>query len=154
MNWICDLSLEQLLCEGPCMVAAAARCSWPTLSLNWLARLQVSEDVIYCFLLPSVSVIYSTFLDSFCTLLKSWPVLWIRRRDPDSGGQKLPTKIEKSYIILFFAGCSLLRVEGFSCSLGLTLRRPRDNKIAIFDQRKIYKKFQLYFFSSIFGHQN
>ncbi len=41
-NWICDLPLEQLLCEGPCMVAAAARCSWPTLYLNWLARPQVT----------------------------------------------------------------------------------------------------------------
>ncbi len=39
----------------------------------------------------------------------------------DPGGQKLPIKIEKKERIFMFwsAGCSLLRVEGFSCSLGV-----------------------------------
>jgi hypothetical protein len=38
--------------------------------------------------------------------------------DPDPGGQKLPTKKKKLRKILFLsAGCSLLRAEGFSCSL-------------------------------------
>jgi hypothetical protein len=41
--------------------------------------------------------------------------------DPDPGGQKWPTKIEKVKIfyVLKDAGCSLLRAEGFSCSLGV-----------------------------------
>jgi hypothetical protein len=39
--------------------------------------------------------------------------------DQDPGGQKLPTIIEKKIINFMFssAECSLLRVEGFSCSL-------------------------------------
>ncbi len=39
--------------------------------------------------------------------------------NPDPGGQKWPTKIEKKYINFIFwsAGCSLLRAEGVSCSL-------------------------------------
>ncbi len=52
---------------------------------------------------------------------------WIRIRiqivdpDPDPGGQKWPTKIEKKSRIFMFlsTGCSLLRAEGFSCSLGV-----------------------------------
>ncbi len=54
---------------------------------------------------------------------------WIRIRiriqiadlDPDPGGQKLPTKNrKKSRIFIFLStGCSLLRAEGFSCSLGV-----------------------------------
>ncbi len=41
--------------------------------------------------------------------------------DPDPGGQKWPTKIEKRTEFFFFlsAGCSLLRAQGFSCSLGV-----------------------------------
>jgi hypothetical protein len=43
----------------------------------------------------------------------------IRNPDPDRGGQKWPTKIEKSWGISCFegAGCSFFRVEGLSCSL-------------------------------------
>jgi hypothetical protein len=40
----------------------------------------------------------------------------------DPGRQKLPTKIEKSIEFLCFKvldGCSFLRVEGFSSSLGV-----------------------------------
>ncbi len=37
--------------------------------------------------------------------------------DPDPGEQKWPSKKEKSYFIFWIAGCSLLRTEGFSCSL-------------------------------------
>ncbi len=54
---------------------------------------------------------------------------WIRIRirikiavpDPDSGGQKWPPKNRKKDRIFIFwsAGCSLLRAEGFSCSLGV-----------------------------------
>ncbi len=53
---------------------------------------------------------------------------WIRIRiqiadpDPDPGGQKWPTKIEKSpefHVFKYGTGCSLLRAEGFSCSLGV-----------------------------------
>ena len=49
---------------------------------------------------------------------------WIRIRiriqiaDPDPGGQKLPRKIEKS-LEFSCTGCSPLRAEGFSCSLGV-----------------------------------
>jgi len=45
---------------------------------------------------------------------------WFRlgRMDPDPGGQKWPSKIEKKLRNFKFlsAGCSLLRAEGFSCS--------------------------------------
>ncbi len=74
--------------------------------------------------------------------LASGPLLWIRVSDPDPhgsaliwvagsgsiqiadldpGGQKLHTKIEKRHRIVMFwsAGCSLLRAEGFFCSLGV-----------------------------------
>ncbi len=50
---------------------------------------------------------------------------WIRIRiqiaDPDPGGQKWPQKtVKKDRIFIFWsAGCSLLRAEGFSCSLGV-----------------------------------
>ncbi len=43
--------------------------------------------------------------------------------DPDTGGQKWPTKIEKS------AGCSLLRAEGFFCSLGVLYGSPGISKL-------------------------
>jgi hypothetical protein len=39
-----------------------------------------------------------------------------------------------------------LRAKDFSCSLG-------HKYIAILDQKKLTKNFQLYFFSSVFGHQ-
>ncbi len=52
---------------------------------------------------------------------------WIRIRiriqiaDPDPGGQKWPTKIEKipEFPCVLSTGCSLLRAEGYSCSLGI-----------------------------------
>ncbi len=38
--------------------------------------------------------------------------------DPDPGGKKWPTKMEKLINFIFWsAGCSLLRSEGFSCRL-------------------------------------
>jgi hypothetical protein len=52
-------------------------------------------------------------------------ICWIRIRikiaDPNTGGQKWPTKIKKNPIIFMFlsTGCSHLRAEGFSCSLGV-----------------------------------
>ncbi len=49
------------------------------------------------------------------------------------------------------AGCSLLRAEGFSCILNVLYGSLG---IAIFDQKKKEKKFQVYFFSYIFCHQN
>jgi hypothetical protein len=75
--------------------------------------------------------------------------------DPDPGGQKRPTKIEKGK--KFHAGCPLLRAEGFFCILdvlyeGLGLLGI-DTVIIIFDQKNIKYFFQLYIFS-IFGHQN
>jgi hypothetical protein len=40
--------------------------------------------------------------------------------DPDPEGQKLPTKIEKvKNFDVWNAGCSILRAEGFSGSLGV-----------------------------------
>jgi hypothetical protein len=53
---------------------------------------------------------------------------------------------------VLIAGCSLLRAEGFSCSLGVLLLRPRDKQIAIFDKKNI-NFFSFKFFPS-FGHQN
>ncbi len=51
---------------------------------------------------------------------------WIRIRiqiadpDPDPGGQNDPKIRKKDRIFIFWsAGCSLLRAEGFSCSLGV-----------------------------------
>ncbi len=48
-----------------------------------------------------------------------WIRIRIRNSDPDQGGQKWPTKKEKKLINFIFwsTGCSLLRAEGFSCSL-------------------------------------
>jgi hypothetical protein len=44
--------------------------------------------------------------------------------DPDPGGQKGPTKIEKSIEIPCFKVLDVLRAEGFSCSLdGLGIRK-------------------------------
>jgi hypothetical protein len=52
-----------------------------------------------------------------------WIRIWIRIQiaDPDPGGEKLPTKIEKSpeFSCFLSTGCSLLRAEGFSCILGV-----------------------------------
>ncbi len=42
--------------------------------------------------------------------------IWIRNPDPDPGGQKWPHKSRKNFKKLH-AGCSLLRTEGFFCSL-------------------------------------
>jgi hypothetical protein len=49
--------------------------------------------------------------------LSCWIRIRIQIADPDPGGQKLPQKIEKR--TEFSSGCSLLRAEGFSCSLGV-----------------------------------
>jgi hypothetical protein len=58
---------------------------------------------------------------------------------------------KKPRIFMFLStGCSLLRAEGFSCSLGRPLWRPRDKKIAI---KKIEIKFPAIHFFSILGHQ-
>ncbi len=62
-------------------------------------------------------------------------------RESGSGSRKTKNdpqhKHRKKFINFIFwsAGCSFLRAEGFSCSLDIS-------------------KFQLYFFSSVFGHQN
>jgi hypothetical protein len=48
--------------------------------------------------------------------------------NPDPGGQKLLINIKK---VLKIAGCSLLRAEGFSCSLD----------ISIFNKKKMKKSF-------------
>ncbi len=75
--------------------------------------------------------------------------------NPDPGGQKWPIKIEKdNKFHLCSAGCSLLRAEGFSCSLdvlygGLAI----SSKLQILFKKET-KKFSTVFFSSIFGHQN
>ncbi len=62
---------------------------------------------------------------------------------------------KKSYRNFIFLGtrCSLLRAEGFSYSLEV-LYGGLEEKIAIFDHKKIFKNFQLYYFSSIFGYQH
>jgi hypothetical protein len=39
--------------------------------------------------------------------------------DPDPGGQKLPTKVEKKEISCFRCWMSLLRAEDFFCNLGV-----------------------------------
>ncbi len=46
---------------------------------------------------------------------------WLRDPGPDPREQKLHTKIEKvkNFHVLTCAGCSPLRVEGFSCILGV-----------------------------------
>jgi hypothetical protein len=49
---------------------------------------------------------------------------------------------------LFFssAGCSLLRAEGFFCSLDILYTGFRDKYIKSFDQKKIYKFSAVFFF--------
>jgi hypothetical protein len=54
---------------------------------------------------------------------------------------KMTHKHREKFKISFFEvlGCSLLRDEGFSFSLGVLLRRPKDKKIAILDQKRFEK---------------
>jgi hypothetical protein len=54
---------------------------------------------------------------------RSWFGIRTRIRNPDPGGQKWPTKTEKNLrnFIFWSAGCSLLRAEGFFCSLDILL---------------------------------
>jgi len=52
--------------------------------------------------------------------LSCWIRIRIQIADPDPGGQKWPTNRKKYRIFMFWsARCSLLRAEGFSCSLGV-----------------------------------
>jgi hypothetical protein len=61
---------------------------------------------------------------------------------------KMTHKHRKKLINFFFwsAWCSLLRAEGFSCSLDIS-------KLQFLIKTR-FKNFLLYFFSSVFGHQN
>jgi hypothetical protein len=73
--------------------------------------------------------------------------------DPDPGGQKWPTKIEKvQNFHVSSTGCSLLRAEGFSCSLGVLYGGLGISKLQ-FLIKKIEIKFPFKFFFSILGHQ-
>jgi hypothetical protein len=92
----------------------------------------------------------------------------IRNPEPDSRGQKIPTKIEKkSRTFMFLSiGCSLLRAEGFSCSLDIRKLQFFIKKIYIKNfllyflsklqlfVKKRYKKLSAVFFSSVYSHQN
>ncbi len=84
--------------------------------------------------------------------------------DPDSLGSLYPDPegkdaiekyktVNKFHLFLLSAGCSLLRAEGFSSSLDLLYGGLGISKLQ-FLIKKIYKNFQLYFLSSVFGHQN
>jgi hypothetical protein len=64
--------------------------------------------------------------------------------DPDPGGQKLPTNIEKSKEFSS-AGCSLLRTEGFSCSLCVLYGGLRISKLQ-FSIKKILNIYRCNFF--------
>ncbi len=87
-------------------------------------------------------------------------VLWIRigfsdpDLDPASGGQKWPSKIEKKYRIFIFwsAGCSLLRAEGFFCSLVVLYGGLGISKLQFLIKKFKIKVFRCKFFS-ILGHQ-
>jgi hypothetical protein len=70
--------------------------------------------------------------------------------DPDPGGHKLPTNIEKLINFIFrSAGCSLVRAEGFSCIL------DNDTKYQfLITKKRLFLKILLYFFSPVFDHQN
>ncbi len=68
-------------------------------------------------------------------------LLGFGQKDPDPEGQKLLTKIGKGENFLFWsARCSLLRTEGFTCSLDLLYGgRPRDKYVKCqFLMKKIY----------------
>jgi hypothetical protein len=74
--------------------------------------------------------------------------------DPDPGGQKWPTNIEKKERIFMFwnAGCSFLRAEDFSLCLCVLYGDLGITKLQFFYQKNI-----LFFwckFFPIFGHQN
>jgi hypothetical protein len=61
---------------------------------------------------------------------------------------------KKSRIFMFLStGCSLLRAEGFSCSLGVLCGGPGISKLQ-FLIKKIEIKFPATNFLSIFGHQS
>ncbi len=77
----------------------------------------------------------------------------IRMGSLDLGWLKWPHKNRKMliYFIFWSAGCSLMRDEGFSCSLDVLYGGPGISKLQFFYQKMIYF-IQPYFFQ-IFGHQ-
>ncbi len=69
--------------------------------------------------------------------------------DPNPGGQKWPTKNRKKLrnFMVWNAGCSLFKTEGFFCSLNVLYGGLEISKIAIFFyQKNIIKNFHLYIF--------
>ncbi len=72
----------------------------------------------------------------------------IRICDPNPGGQKWSTKFEKKLInfILWSAGCSVLRAEGFSCSLDILYGGPGISKWQFFGSKKDKKFVRCIFF--------
>ncbi len=72
-----------------------------------------------------------------------------------SGRTKITQRNRKKYRIFMFwsAGCSLLRAEGFSCSLCVFYGGQRISKLQSIP-KKIYKKLYSCKFFSIFGHRN
>ncbi len=73
--------------------------------------------------------------------------------DPDPEGQKWLTRLIN--FIFCSAGCSLLRAEGFSCSLDVLYGSLEISKLQFLIKKKIQTNFQLssIFLSSVFGHQ-
>jgi hypothetical protein len=70
--------------------------------------------------------------------------------DPDPGGQKYKNR-KKSRIFMFLStGCSLLRAEGFSCSLGILYGGLGINKLQ-FLIKKIEVKFPAINFFQFFN---
>ncbi len=66
--------------------------------------------------------------------------------DPDPGGQKLPTEIEKVKKVLSLK-CSLLRAEEFSCSLDDLYGSLGISKLQLLIKKRYKKNFNLFFFN-------
>jgi hypothetical protein len=74
-----------------------------------------------------------------------WIRIRIRNPDPDLRGQKWPRKIEN--FTVSSAGCSLLRAEGFSCSLDFLYGGLGISKFQFLIKKRNKEKFSCLFSS-------
>jgi hypothetical protein len=84
--------------------------------------------------------------DSDWIRIKRSPCIRMHNPDPDriQEGKKCSKKVNK--LIFLRAGCSVLRVEGFSCSLDVLYEGLGISKLLLLIKKRYLKKFKLYFF--------
>ena len=99
---------------------------------------------------PGLVMIHPHTVDQCCGSGSAWILVgWIRIQE----GKMTHKNRKKSRIFMFLStGCSLLRAEGFSCSLGLLYGGLGISKLK-FLIKKIEIKFPAINFFSILGHQ-